>query len=245
MFQSFPATQSTMIQKPVLRRPRWPLAWWLPMICVGFTLASAASAAPPSADNRWEKEILAFERQDAQQRPPENAVLFVGSSSIRLWKLADSFPDLKVINRGFGGSQLADSVHFADRIVIAYRPRLVVLYAGDNDLAAGKKPAQVLADFQQFAAKVKAGLPDTPIAYIAIKPSIKRRALMDRIRETNTSIERFIAGDERLIYVDVFQPMLTADGEPRPELFREDGLHLNAEGYKLWASLLRPTMTRR
>lgn len=234
-----------MIQKLALRQPRLQLAWCLPLFCAGFTLASVSSAAPPAADNRWEKEIQAFERQDTQKRPPENAVLFVGSSSIRLWKLADSFPDLEVINRGFGGSQLADSVHFADRIVIAYRPRLVVLYAGDNDLAAGKKPAQVLADFQQFAAKVKAGLPETPIAYIAIKPSIKRRALIDRIHETNASIERFIAGDERLIYVDVFQPMLSAGGEPRPELFREDGLHLNAEGYKLWASLLRPTLTRR
>lgn len=211
-------------------------------ILASYLSAPAANAAE-AADNRWENEIEAFERQDAKHRPPENAVLFVGSSSIRLWKLEESFPDLDAINRGFGGSQLADSVHFAERIVIAYRPRLIVLYACDNDLAAGKKPEQVLADFKKFTAKVKAALPDTRIAYLAIKPSIKRRALIDRVRETNAAIEQFISGDERLTYVDVFQPMLTADGQPRPELFLADGLHLNAAGYKLWASALEPTLT--
>lgn len=217
--------------------------------CLLAFLASCLSApkliAGQAAGNRWENEIQAFERQDAKHQPPENAVLFVGSSSVRLWKLDESFPDLSVINRGFGGSQLADAVHFVDRIVIPYRPPLVVLYAGDNDLAAGKKPQQVLADFKQFAAKVKAALPETRIAYLAIKPSIKRRALIDRIRETNAAIKQFISLDERLIYVDVFQPMLTADGEPRSELFLADGLHLNDEGYKLWAAILQPTLTLR
>lgn len=208
-------------------------------------LSAPAAIAAEAAENRWENEIQAFERQDAKHRPPENAVLFVGSSSIRLWKLEESFPDLDVINRGFGGSQLADSVHFAERIVIAYRPRLVVLYAGDNDLAAGKKPEQVLADFKQFAAKVNAALPETRIAYLSIKPSIKRRALIDRVRETNAAIEQFISDDKRLTYVDVFKPMLAPDGQPRPELFLADGLHLNAEGYKLWASVLEPTLKRK
>jgi lysophospholipase L1-like esterase len=204
--------------------------------------ASSASAAGPAGE-KWEEEIGAFERQDAKQRPPENAVVFVGSSSIRLWKLKESFPDLDVINRGFGGSELADSAHFVDRIVIPYRPRLVVLYAGDNDLAAGKKPLQVLDDFKRFDAKLKAALPETRIAFLSIKPSIQRRALLDRVRATNAAIERFISRDERLIYIDVFRPMLTANGEPRPELFRPDGLHLNADGYKLWASILQPTLT--
>lgn len=233
-----------MIQNLATSQVRPALTSWLLAICMVMPSASAIIAQQP-AGNRWENEIAAFERQDANRRPPENAVLFVGSSSIRLWKLEESFPDLKVINRGFGGSQLADSVHFAERIVIPYRPRLVVLYAGDNDLAAGKKPEQVLADFKQFAVKMKAALPETRIAYLSIKPSIKRRALIDRIRETNAAIKQFISGDERLSYVDVFQPMLTAEGEPRPELFRDDGLHLNAEGYKLWASLLQPVLAHR
>lgn len=229
-----------MIQNLSSDRVRQFLTACLLAIFASFIALSASNAQ--AAENRWEKEIRAFEQQDAKERPPENAVLFVGSSSIRLWNLAESFPDLNVINRGFGGSQLADAAHFADRIVIPYRPRLVILYAGDNDLAAGKKPEQVLADFKEFVAKVKAGLPETRIAYLGIKPSIKRRALIERIRETNAAIKQFITGDERLIYVDVFQPMRTADGEPRPELFRADGLHLNAEGYKLWASLLQPTL---
>jgi lysophospholipase L1-like esterase len=233
--------EGTMTQNLANARARQAIFAGLLAIAAGCLSAPAAIAAQ-AADNRWENEIQAFERQDAKHRPPENAVLFVGSSSIRLWKLEESFPDLDVINRGFGGSRLADSVQFAERIVIAYRPRLVVLYAGDNDLAAGKKPEQVLADFQQFAAKLKAALPETRIAYLAIKPSIKRRALIDRVRETNTAIEQFISADKRLTYVDVFQPMLTPDGQPRPELFLADGLHLNAEGYKLWASVLEPTL---
>src|SRR5581483_5501904 len=113
------------------------------------TSALSAPTVVAATSDRWESEIQAFERQDAKRRPPENAILFVGSSSVRLWKLKESFPNLDVINRGFGGSELADTVHFAERIVIPYRPRLVVLYAGDNDLAAGKKPKQVLADFKQ------------------------------------------------------------------------------------------------
>jgi len=204
-------------------------------------LSNSLWAAEPAA-SPWEKEIRAFEANDKQQPPPEGAVLFVGSSSIRLWKLDESFPNLKTINRGFGGSHLADSVAFAERIVIPYRPKLVVLYAGDNDLAAGKTPARVLADFKQFVAKVEAALPETRIAFISIKPCPKRWALVDRVRETNASIAEFISRDERLRYIDIFPPMLGADGQPRAELFREDGLHLNAAGYKLWAEVLRPTL---
>lgn len=214
---------------------------WLAAVLSPAVLSTSLSAAEPAA-SPWEKEIRAFEAKDKQQPPPEGAVLFVGSSSIRLWKLEESFPDVKTINHGFGGSHLADSVAFAERIVIPYRPKLVVLYAGDNDLAAGKPPARVLADFKQFVAKVEAALPETRIAFISIKPCPKRWALVDRVRETNASIAEFIAGDKRLHFIDVFPPMLNADGQPRAELFREDGLHLNAAGYKLWASVLRPTL---
>jgi hypothetical protein len=155
--------KGTMIQNLANARVRQAFfAGLLPIIA--SSLSAPAAIAARAADNRWENEIQAFERQDAKHRPPDNSVLFVGSSSIRLWKLEESFPHLDAINRGFGGLQLADSVHFAERIAVAYRPRLVVLYAGDNDLAAGKKPQQVLADFKQFAAKVKAALPETRIA---------------------------------------------------------------------------------
>jgi lysophospholipase L1-like esterase len=212
----------------------------LVLVVAAQLISSVAAERPPAS--QWEDEIRAFERLDAKRPPPRGAVLFIGSSSVRLWKLNESFPELRTINRGFGGSQLADSTQFVDRIAIPYRPRWIVLYAGDNDLAAGKRPEQVLADFKQFVAKVQRALPETRIAYLAIKPSIKRWALVDRIRETNAAIEQFIDQDRRLKYVDVFRPMLDSDGQPRKELFREDGLHMNAEGYKVWASALRPAI---
>lgn len=207
------------------------------------TACKSLIAAEKNAKNRWEKEIQAFEAQDRKQAPPEGAALFVGSSSIRIWKLDESFPGIATINRGFGGSQLADSVHFAPRIVIPYRPKLIVLYAGDNDIAAGKSPEQVFGDFKQFVHDVRQTLPETRIAYLSIKPSILRWALVDRMRATNRLIKQYIENkDDKLSYVDVFTPMLGADGMPRKELFRADGLHLSAEGYKLWASLLQPAL---
>jgi lysophospholipase L1-like esterase len=191
---------------------------------------------------RWEKEIAAFERQDRAKPPPKGAILFVGSSSIRLWDLPKSFPGKDVINRGFGGSELADSVHFAPRIVLKYEPRLVVLYAGDNDIAAGKTPEQVSADFRAFVRAVHRELPRTRIVYLSIKPSIQRWKLWDRMRRVNALIEAACMGDSGLRCVDVATPMLGRDGKPRPELFAPDGLHLNARGYALWASILAPRL---
>jgi len=207
-------------------------------------LAGGSSLRPVAADDkafaRWEKAITAFEQQDKEKPPPKNAILFAGSSSIRLWDVAKSFPGMDVINRGFGGSEIADSVHFADRIIVNHKPRMVVLYAGDNDLANGKTPEQVLADFKAFVKAVHAALPKTRIAFISIKPSIRRWNLIDNIRKANSLIEGCCKKDERLLYIDVVKPMLGDDGKPRPGLFTADGLHMNAKGYELWTSLLKP-----
>ena len=195
----------------------------------------------------FEADIRAFEAADAQSPPPPGSVVFVGSSSIRLWKtLASDFGDVpaSVLNRGFGGSQVADSIHYADRIVLPYRPSAVVLYAGDNDLASGKSPQQVAADVRAFASKVHAQRPDTPVLFLAIKPSIARRHLLEQVREANGLVKEF-ADEEHLVeYVDVFTPMLTPEGEPRGDLLVADKLHLNAEGYKLWTEILRPHLDR-
>jgi lysophospholipase L1-like esterase len=164
----------------------------------------------------------------------------VGSSSIRLWDLPKSFPDLDVINRGFDGSEIADSEHFASRIILKHEPRMVVLYAGDNDIAAGKTPEQVLGDFKAFVKTVLKGLPKTRIAFISIKPSIRRWALVDKIRKANVLIETYCKQGEALLYIDVAKPMLGNDGKPRSELFAKDGLHLNETGYALWAMVLKP-----
>jgi lysophospholipase L1-like esterase len=189
---------------------------------------------------RWEKDIQEFEKQDREKPAPEQAILFAGSSSIRLWDLHQSFPGLETINRGFGGSEIRDSVHFAPRIILKYKPRLIVFYAGDNDIAAGRSPEQVLADFKALVQEVHAALPRTKILFLSIKPSIQRWKLVDKIRQANALIEAFCKQDDRLTYVDVGTALLGKDGKPRPELFRPDGLHLNTEGYKVWASLLEP-----
>ena len=201
--------------------------------------ASTQSTTRPALP--FAAEIEAFEQSDRTNPPPQNAVLFVGSSSIRLWKsLKEDFPDLTVINRGFGGSQVADSVRYANRIVLPYRPKAVVLYAGDNDLAAGKPPQQVLADFVSFESKVHAALPRTPVLYLAIKPSIARWNLIDKIRQTNRMVEDYAKPTNgKVVYVDTFTPILGPDGQPRRDLLQTDGLHLNAEGYKLWTPIVR------
>jgi lysophospholipase L1-like esterase len=193
--------------------------------------------------SQWEPEIVAFESADRTNPPPSGGIVFVGSSSIRMWQtLQNDFPGLPVVNRGFGGSVLSDVVEFANRIVVPYKPRMVVLYAGDNDLAAGRTPARVFADFQEFVSIVHRDLPNTRIAFIAIKPSIARASIIDKIRATNQLIRDYTRTDNKLIYVDVFTPMLDASGQPRRELFLEDGLHMNAKGYAIWRDLVTPVL---
>jgi lysophospholipase L1-like esterase len=208
----------------------------------GSAAEPAKKAATPAAD-RWEPAIRAFEAQDRKSAPAKGGIVFVGSSSIRLWAVEKSFAGMTVLNRGFGGSQMADSVRYAERIVTAYRPRVVVLYVGDNDLAAGKSPEQVSADYRQFVAKVHGALAKARIVYIAVKPSLARWKLIEKIRETNRLIRDFTGHDPRLVFIDVEKPMLGPDGKPRHELFLRDGLHLNAEGYRIWADLVRPHIT--
>ncbi len=129
-------------------------------------------AAQKSPSERWEKDIRKFEAADKASPPPQGGVLFIGSSSIRMWvTLARDFPEHKVINRGFGGSQIADSVYYAERIVFPYKPRLIVMRAGGNDIAAGKTPDQVAADFRAFVEKVRAKLPETRICYMSLAPT--------------------------------------------------------------------------
>lgn len=209
------------------------------------TLFFTAITLTAATADRWESDIAAYEAMDRKSPPVQDGIVFIGSSSVRLWDVRKSFPDLPVVNRGFGGSQLADSVRYADRILIPYRPKTVVLYAGDNDLAAGKSPEQVLADYKAFAVKVHDALPDTRIVYVAVKPSPKRWALIEKIRETNRLIRAAAEQDPRQVFVDVEKPMLTAEGQPRAELYRADELHLNEEGYKLWTELVRPHLEKK
>jgi len=212
-------------------------------IAIGLTVAAICSVgrpvdAEPPEKSRWEPTIARFEAQDRKSPPAKGGVLFVGSSSIRGWDLAKWFPKHKPLNRGFGGSQVADSVQFAERIILKHAPRTVVVYAGDNDIAAGKTPETVLADYRTLVKKIHASLPKTRIVYIAIKPSLSRWKLVDKMRAANALILAETKKDLRLRFVDIDKPMIGPDGKPRKELFKPDGLHLNDAGYKLWTSLV-------
>ncbi len=208
--------------------------------CYGqATTQQPAVAVLPDAP--FESDIRAFEDSDRVNPPKPGGVVFVGSSSIRLWPdLQSDFPGVNVIQRGFGGSQIDQAVTYAPRIVIPYKPSLIVLYEGDNDLAAGRSPEQIFADFKAFVALVRRSLPNTRIAYISIKPSGDRWALVDKMRSTNAMIQQYIARDSTLTYVDVFSRMLGTDGKPREELFTSDRLHMNHDGYAIWRELLTP-----
>jgi len=197
------------------------------------------SKARPGA--RWEKEIQQYETADKAHPPATGGVLFIGSSSIRLWKtLAEDFPDHNVINRGFGGSQIADSTLFADRIVIPYRPRLIVVGAGSNDLKAGKTPEQVTADFAAFVKTVHAKLPNTRIVFLSINPTPARWDQAEVQKQTNQLIRDQISGNPLLTYVAQWEPLLDKVGQPRADLHIADRLHPNAEGYKLRTQLIAP-----
>ena len=202
----------------------------------GAAFCSAADEKPA----RFTKEIEALEKQEKDKPVPTNAIIFIGSSSVRLWKLDKSFPGMDVVNRGFGGSQLADSVANAPRLLVKQQPRIVVLYAGDNDLAAGKSPEQVAADFQEFVKVVQKDLPKTKIIFLSFKPSPSRWKLAEKVVKANALIAETCKKDERLVYVDVFKPMLGSDDKPKQELFRDDNLHMNDQGYELWTTILKP-----
>ncbi|HVI54050.1 MAG TPA: SGNH/GDSL hydrolase family protein [Luteibacter sp.] len=202
---------------------------------------SCGAVAKESDHAKWNADIQAFEASDKSQPPPANAVLFIGSSSIRFWKtLGTDFPGYRVINRGFGGSDLDDATAFADRIVTPYRPAALVMYAGDNDLQGGDSPEQVRDDFAAFVGKVRQSQPDLPIAFIAIKPSVARAALLPNILRADQLIRAWAMTQKNVAFLDVVPAMLDAQGQPRPDLFIEDGLHMNAKGYALWVAQVTP-----
>lgn len=224
--------------------------WRFAVLCVFaifavncFLVAQQPALKPlKSPSQRWEKEIRAFEVADKKSPPPQGAVLFIGSSTIRFWKtLAEDFPDYKVINRGFGGSQLADSTFYSDRIVIPYKPRLIVIFGGSNDIAAGKSPQNVFSDFKAFVARVRADLPNTQIAFMGISPAPSRWKQAEKQKEANRLIRDYIeSSKDNLDFIDEWDQFLGPDGKPREALYRPDRLHNNAAGYKIRAAIVRP-----
>lgn len=206
---------------------------------------SAFGADTPHDFARWEKDIAAFEQADRLAPPPKGALLFIGASYITKWTtLAQDFPQVQVINRGFGGSEIVDATHFASRVIFPYAPRAIYFRSGGNDLWRGASAEKVFADFKEFVTVVHAKLPNTEIVFMSLSPSIARWKGTDKEKALNTLVADYIKGKPRLRYIDTYDMVLGANGQPRPELFVEDGLHLTAEGYKVFAARVRPELRK-
>ena len=187
----------------------------------------------------FEGEIRAFESRDAKGPPEKGAILFVGSSSIRMWtNLSSAFPGYRVLNRGFGGAYAVDVNYYFDRVVKKYQPSRIVYYAGDNDIAGAVQPEKVLAEFQEFTRRVAKEMGTIPIAFIAIKPSPSRTQWAKLQGEANRAIREFTATQKNIAYIDVWPAMTDAQGVPKPELFLADRLHMNGRGYEIWRELV-------
>ncbi len=194
----------------------------------------------------WD-DIQAFKKQDSIAMPPNNAILFIGSSSFTLWTdVQDYFPGYTVINRGFGSSTLADQIRYAKDIIFPYQPRQVVIYCGENDLAFSDtvNAVMVLDRFKTLFGMIREKFADLPLLYISMKPSPSRRHLIPMMREANQLIKDFLASQTQAVYLDVHQLMLNASGEPLSEIFLDDSLHMNAKGYAIWQKAIEPHLLK-
>ncbi len=226
----------------------WRLSGALALITLlALLTGTGCKTAPPNSlathnSIKWEKEIAAFEASDKTNPPPKGCIVFVGSSSIKRWtSLVADFPGLPVVNRGFGGSQLADSVNLAERIVIPYEPRQVVVYAGGNDINAGKEPELVYGDFVALMTKLRSRLPNARIDYIASAPNPSRWGQVEKVRRLN-SLAQAYCRRHGITFINVFPLMLGPDGQPKPDIFVADRLHMNAKGYAIWQAAVRPCL---
>ena len=203
----------------------------------------APSAAPADPFAKWEKEIAGIETADKKNPPAKGSIVFTGSSTIRMWKsLAQDYPHHHLVNHGFGGSQIVDCTHFADRLIFPLEPKVIFLRAGGNDINAGKTPDRVFADYKDFVTTVRAKLPEAEIIYIGLAPTIARINEVPAGNKLDDLIKDYAAKNPKLKYIDCTNMSVGADGLPRPELFIKDGLHFSDAGYKLLAERVRPFM---
>ena len=192
--------------------------------------------------SKWSNGIAAFEASDATNPPPRGGIVFSGSSYIRRWTtLAEDFPEMHCINRGFGGCELADVCTYADRIIVPYAPREVVIYAGGNDINVGMAPEIVFGDFVALMTKLQTALPKAKLVFISCPPSPKRWAQTEKIKTVNGLIANYCR-KHNITFVNTFPLMLGADGLPLPEIYVEDNLHMNVKGYAIWRDAVAPNL---
>jgi len=209
-----------------------------------FVFVSFVSIAQ---ERQFWNEIRGFKKEDSIRFPAKKAILFVGSSSFRMWKtLAQDFPDHKVINRGFGGSGLPNVIEYVNDIIFPYKPKQVIVYCGENDFFREQNitPEIVAARFEQLFKMIRTKMPRVHIAFVAIKPSPRRQAIMPQMVQTNTLVKNFLEKQKRAAFINIYDEMLDAQGNPRKELFTEDDLHMNASGYAIWKRIVLPYLKK-
>jgi len=192
------------------------------------------------------KEIQSFKSADSVKAPPKNAIVFVGSSSFRMWKDIDQyFPDHIIINRGFGGSSLPHVIEYADEIIFPYKPKQVVVYCGENDFMSDTVTSEIVTNrFIELFNLIRKDLPRAEIVFVSMKPSPSRQRLMKEMAAANTAIRNFLKTKPRTAFVNIWDDMLDKNGEPRKELFLEDMLHMNADGYAIWQKAIAPHLKK-
>lgn len=209
------------------------------IICIGTASSGLMAQSNVPDPTRFEQEIDAFANWDAKNSSPENALLFVGSSSIRFWDTAEAFQSYPVINRGFGGSHITDLLYYFDRVIGRFSPSMIILYCGENDIAAGLNPDKVFDDYKELLSRIEEVFPAADFLYLSIKPSNSRLEYSDRFAAFNEKVQMYNETYERLYYIDLATVLTGDDGVPDDSFFLDDRLHLNEDGYRLWNERMR------
>jgi lysophospholipase L1-like esterase len=214
------------------------------IITLVFWGIAYSAEAQEAAPLKWESTIVKFEKSDQEAPPPHGVNLFVGSSSIAMWDVVNFFPEYKVLNRGFGGSQFSDLLYYVNRVVIPYKPAKIFIYEGDNDIADGEDPEQIIKEAKEVRKLIAKKLPDVPVVFISAKPSVARWKLKEQYEVFNSSLKKYAERTKLTEYADVWSPMLDQSGNVFTHIFREDGLHMNDEGYKIWQGVIKSHLVK-
>jgi lysophospholipase L1-like esterase len=218
---------------------------WISLLIMLLLPAALSSLQAQTTCPPFWKEIEAFKKADSAKMPSQKAILFIGSSSFTLWKdVQDYFPGYAIINRGFGGSQLTDVIRYAYDVILPYSPKQVLIYCGENDIAANVKAKEVVLRLKTLFGIIRQNLPETSIYFVSMKPSPAREQFAHKVRSANAAIRSFLQKQKRSGYINVYHAMLNEKGLPRPELFLEDRLHMNAEGYRIWQKNIQPYLAK-